>query len=190
MAVRPVPKVFHVEEYEGMYRAGVVPEDDRLELINGTIIQMTPIGDRHAESVGRLTMILAPRLSGRAIVWVQNPVNLSDLSQPQPDLSVLSPRGDFYGEGKPRPADTLLLIEVADSSLDFDRSVKAPLYAATGVPELWIVDVGARAIEVYRVPGPDGYAERRILVAGQERIAPEAFRDVEVSVEDVFGAQR
>lgn len=123
-------------------------------------------------------------------MWVQSPVNLSDLSQPQPDLSVLRLRSDFYGEGKPRPAETVLLIEVADSSLDFDRSVKAPLYAAAGVPELWIVDVGARAIEVHRAPGLDGYAERRMLAGGQERIAPLAFPDVEVSVEDVLGALR
>lgn len=189
MAVRPEPKLFRVEEYEALCRSGILADDDRLELINGTIIQMTPIGNRHAACVDRLNMTLAPRLAGRAIVRVQGPVTLSDLSQPQPDLSILRSDPNFYSGGHPGPADTVLMIEVADSSLAFDRSVKAALYAAAGVRELWIVDLTGSAAEVYRLPRPEGYAEYRRLTDPGDQLSPAAFPDVNFPLGDILDAQ-
>lgn len=186
MAVRPQPRLFTVEEYDRMGEAGILGEDDRVELINGEIVQMTPIGSHHAACVHRLVALLSKHVAGRAIVLVQNPVRASELSEPQPDLGLLRLRDDFYAEAHPGPDDVHLLVEVADSSLDYDRSVKAALYAAAGVPELWIVDLACRQIESCRLPGADGYREVRQVAAGG-RLAPLAFPDVSLAVNDIVG---
>lgn len=170
--------------------AGILDEDERVELIEGEIVQMTPIGPPHASVVTRLAVLFGARLSGRMIPWVQNPVVLRpQRSEPQPDLVLLRPKADFYGSGHPEPADTLLVIEVMDSSAAYDRRVKLPLYAQAGIVEVWLVDLEARAVEAYRRPTEEGYAERQVL-AGPGVLAPEAFPDLALTLADVFGEPR
>jgi len=184
--IEPVAHLFTVEEYEAMGRAGVFPDGKRLELLGGEIVEMTPIGSPHAATVKRLTRLLVTGLSERAIVGVQDPVVLSDLSEPQPDLVVLRPRADFYAEAHPRPEDVLLVIEVADTTGRWDRTVKRPLYAAAGVPEMWIVDVTARVIEVALEPAADGYRSIRQLGVA-DAVSPAAFPDLSITVAELFG---
>ena len=133
-----------------MGEVGIFTEDDRVELIEGEIIQMTPIGSPHAGRVARLNHVLMTAVGDRAIVQVQNPVILSPETEPQPDLMLLRPREDFYTGGHPQPKDVLLLIEVAHSSLNYDRNRKIPLYAAHGIPEVWLVDVDGARLIVFR----------------------------------------
>ncbi len=147
-----------VHDYHRMGEAGIFHEDDRVELIDGEIIDMAPIGSDHAGFINRLTRRFVMRLGDRAVLGVQNPVRLGDYSEPQPDFSVLKPRADDYISSIPVAADVLLLIEVANSSLGYDRKIKLPLYARHGIPEVWILNVPQRLIEAHRAPGPDGYA--------------------------------
>lgn len=150
-----------------MAQAGILAEDERVELIEGDLIDMTPIGSRHAGAVKRLASLLNAAVRGTAIVSVQDPIRLDRHSQPQPDLALLRPRADFYAEAHPQPADVLLIVEVAEASLDYDRDVKIPLYARYGIPEVWLLDVAGRSLTVYREPGSAGYAaQSRILKAG------------------------
>ena len=176
---------FTVADYHRMAHAGILGEGDRVELIDGEIIEMSPIGSRHAACVNRLTRLLVTKLGDRAVVAVQNPVRLSDLSEPQPDFAVLRPRQGAYADRHPGPADILLLIEVADTSLPVDEQVKAPLYAMAGIPELWIVDLGGRSIEVLLDPTEQGYRTAQ-RVRGTEAIRPFAFSDVEFVASDIL----
>jgi Uma2 family endonuclease len=185
VAIEPVAHLFTVEEYEAMGRAGVLPEGKRLELLRGEIVEMTPIGSPHASIVNRLTRILVSGLGDRAIVSVQNPLVLSDLSELQADVAVLKPRADFYASAHPRPDDVLLVIEVADTTGRWDRRVKRPLYAAAGVPEVWVVDVNERVVEVALEPVADDY-ERVLGLGGDATVSPAAFRDVTIAVADLF----
>lgn len=159
-----------------MVPAGLLSEGDRVELIDGEIIEMSALGSPHASCVGLLTREFSAWVGERALVWVQNPVRLSDLSEPQPDLMLLRPRPDCYAKGHPGPGDILLLVEVSDSSLAYDRQIKVPLYARARVAEVWVVDLSAQVIEVYRNPGPDGYADVSELHPGSS-VAPLAFPD-------------
>jgi Uma2 family endonuclease len=149
-------RLFNVDEYYRMAEFGIVREDERLELLEGEIIEMPPIGSHHSGAVNRLTALLTGRIGSQAIVSVQNPLRLSDVSSPQPDCALLQPRPDFYTGSHPVPEDVLLLIEVADRSLDTDQQVKLPLYARASIPEVWIVALNDDAIEVYRGPGEAG----------------------------------
>jgi Uma2 family endonuclease len=127
---------FTVDEYRRMGEVGILDEDERVELIEGEIVEMSPIGRRHAGIVNRLNDLFTFRLRGRAIVAVQNPISLgSKYSEPQPDLTLLRPRADFYADSRPEPPDVLLVVEVMDTSVERDRQVKLPLYARAGVPE-------------------------------------------------------
>ena len=149
----------NVDDYHRMAEAGILGEDDRVELIDGELIDMAPIGQGHAAAVNRLNRALVMAFGERAIVSVQNPVRLDRFSEPQPDFAVFRPRADFNATGeRPGPPDTLLVVEVADSSPRYDRTVKLPLYARTGIPEVWIIDLRRRVLEAHREPGPDGYA--------------------------------
>jgi len=185
MAVSLVRRAFTVAEYHRMAEAGILHEDDRVELLEGEIVEMSPIGDRHANCVARLTMLLPGRVSGRAIVWVQNPVRLSERSEPQPDVALLWFRPDFYPR-HPGPADVLLLIEVSETSLDTDRAVKVPLYARAGIPEVWLVDLLGEVVEVFREPGPEGYGRVERVGRGG-RVVPGALPDLFVNVDDILG---
>ena len=186
MATQVIRRRFTVNEYYLMAQAGILHEDDRVELLEGEIVEMVPIGSRHAACVNCLNRILSEGLRSRAIISVQNPIRLGEHSEPQPDLTLLRPRPDFYSDSHPDSADVILLVEVADTSEDYDREVKMPLYAQYGIPEAWLVDISSRSIQIYRDPGPEGYGD--IQQVGQGRsIAPQAFPGLGLVVEEVFG---
>jgi Uma2 family endonuclease len=172
-------------EYHRMAEVGILGEDDRVELIRGEIVQMSPIGRRHKAFVGNLSQLLAVRLAGRAVVWTQNPIVLAEDTEPQPDLAVLRRGAVSYKERDAWGEDALLLIEVADSSLAYDQSTKLRLYAEAGIPEYWVIDCTTEAIEIYRVPGPEGYRDVT-RVAGVATVAPQAFPDVELATTEIF----
>lgn len=167
-----------------MGRAGIFAPDSRVELIDGEIIEMNPIGWPHAGIVTTLTNLLVERYGEWALVSPQNPLHLSDVSMPQPDL-VLVRRVERRLD-HPTPADVLLVIEVSDSTLAFDRRVKLPLYAKAGVVELWIVDVQAQRVEAYRGPASEGYEEVHVHGVG-EAVGIEAVPGVELTVAEIFG---
>ena len=177
----------NVDEYYRMAEAGILGEDDRVELIDGDIIDMAPIGPGHEATVGGLTETLVLAFVGRAIVWPQNSIRLGRWSAPQPDLAVLRRRADFYSTGeRAGPEDVLLLIEVADSSLRYDRTVKLPLYARAGIAEVWIVDVKRGVVEVSRAPAGDGYAEMTTHQRG-ESVALSLAPEIVVKLDLIFG---
>ena len=168
-----------------MIDRGILQEDDRVELIRGEIINKMPIGDLHAASVNRLTRVLVARLSSLAIVSVQNPIRLDD-SEPEPDLSLLVPRDDFYGSGKPRPADIILLIEVSDTSLEFDRTVKRPLYAEAGIRELWIVNLEEDCLEVHRDPSSEANTAKSQSCRRGQEVEIAAVPGIKLAVADLL----
>jgi Uma2 family endonuclease len=176
---------FTREEYHRMAEVGILKPTDRVELIRGEIVQMSPIGRRHAAFVNNLTELLVTRLAGRAIVSVQNPVVLSDDTEPQPDFAVLRRRLPPYKDAEPAAEDVLLLIEVAESSLAYDRSTKLRLYAEAGVVEYWLVNTVAERVEIYRAPGSGGYGETH-RVTGLATLALQAFPDVSLTLAELF----
>lgn len=175
-----------VDDYYRMAEAGILAEDDRVELIDGEIIDMLPIGWDHAASVNGLAQALITACAGRAIVSVQNPIRIDHHNQPQPDFAILRLRPDNYRTGEPPgPADTLLLVEVADSSLRFDRAIKRPLYARAGIAEYWIVDLSRRVVDVHRSPVGDTYTESSSHGA-HETIALACAPDIVVPLGPIF----
>ncbi len=186
MAVALTRHRFTVDEYHWMARVGILGEDDRVELIDGEIVEMVPIGPTHVGSVIRFTGRLVRQYGDLAEVSVQNPVRLGEYSEPEPDLVLLRPRADSYRLALPTPADVLLVVEVADTSLAVDRRVKLPLYARAGILETWLVDLRHHRLHVHREPRADGYRVTRTLRRG-ERIAPLAFPDREIAVADLLG---
>ena len=186
MSAQPERHLFTVDEYERMGVVGLFGEDDRVELIEGEIVEMTPIGSRHAACVSRLNHLLSAAVRDRAIVSVQNPVRLGIRSEPQPDVALLVPRADFYAGGHPRPADILLVVEVAETSATWDRDVKARLHGAAGVGEAWVIDLAGGCVHVFTGPGPGGYAEVRQAVAG-DSLTPSGLGGVAVAVTDILG---
>jgi Uma2 family endonuclease len=158
---------YSVDDYEEMIRLGVLTERDRVELIRGEIVPKMAIGPRHSTCVKRFNQLLTQRATGRAITGIQDPVRLPD-SEPEPDVSLLRPRADFYESGHPQPSDIFLIIEVADSSLDDDRNIMKPLYAESGIQEYWIANLQDNCLEVHRGPQSDGtYQETRVLKRGE-----------------------
>lgn len=186
VATLPTRHRFTIHEYHRMGEVGIFDEDDRVELLDGEIVEMTPIGSHHTGTVNRLNALFTQRLGRRAVVSVQNPIILDDYSEPQPDLTILAARSDFYYDAHPRPADVLLAIEVSDSRRSYDRGVKLSLYAKRRLREVWLVDIPGNAIDVYRRPTAAGYREHRRLVRGQ-RITLLAFPRVQIRVADVLG---
>jgi len=186
MAVRLLPGPFTLESYHRLAELGVLDEDDRVELLDGQIVAMTPIGGAHAACVIRLTALLSRRAGDDTGISVQNPVVLAERWEPQPDLAVLRRDGGLSGAWLPGPQDVLLIIEVADTSLESDRDVKIPRYAAAGIPEAWLVDLGADAITVYRGPSPDGYRDV-ITVTGGGTLRPFLLPDITIAVDDILG---
>lgn len=177
---------FDVDDYYRMAEAGILTEDDRVELIEGEIINMSPIGRRHASCVDRLTMFFAPRLAGKAIVRVQNPFRISSFSEPQPDITLLKARDDFYSQAHPTPEDALLVIEVADSSVGYDRKVKMSLYARAGVPEAWVVNLPDDKLEAYSEPLNGSYQRVRELRRG-ESLTLKTLSSITISVDEILG---
>ena len=186
MSVSILKHMFTVDEYDQMGRSGIFSEDDRVELIEGEIIEMTPIGLRHAAGVARVGSIFFRLLDPTAIVWIQNPIRLSDNSEPEPDLTLLKPRADYYEQAHPTPADILLIVEVADTSFEFDTRVKVPLYAQHGILEVWVVDLDKKLIIRYRNPSPQGYTVIEQFHPGQT-LSPLAFPECKIAVKDILG---
>ena len=179
---------FTVDEYHRMAEAGILTEDDRVELLDGQIVAMTPIGPPHAGCVTQLTRLLVRALGDDATVSVQNPVVLGTHWEPEPDVAVLRFRADAYRTRHPRAGDVLLLIEVAETSTTTDRRLKLPAYAAAGIPDVWLADLGVHRIEVFRDPTPGGYKTMRIADRG-DTVTPRAFAGVSLRVDDILGAR-
>jgi Uma2 family endonuclease len=179
-------RLFTREEYHRMAEVGILKETDRVELIRGEIVEMSPIGRRHYAFVNNLGQLLILRLGGRAIVAVQGPIALADDTEPEPDLAVIRRRTPSYKEREAFADDAFLLIEVADSSLAYDRSTKLRLYAAAGIPEYWVVNCVTESIEVHRAPHTDGYREVLRVAVPTDTVAPQAFSDVVLTLAEIF----
>lgn len=183
MVARVATRKFTVDEFHRMAEAGILNEDDRLELLDGQIVEMAPIGDPHALTVDRLNRVFVLALQGLPVlVRVQNPVRLSDDTELYPDISIVTDRGDEYWHRGPVPSDCLLLVEVADTTLNYDRRTKALRYARAGVSELWIVNLTAGVLEVFTSPTAAGYSSRAAYRRG-ESIAPSAFPDNQIGLD-------
>ena len=183
----PTRRRISVHEYHAMGEVGILGMDERVELIDGEIITMSPIGPEHGASVDTGTYFLVSLVRNRAIVRVQGNVRLDEYNEPEPDFTLLKWRDDFYRHQLPGPDDVLLIIEVSDSSLSYDRNRKLALYAHFGVPEVWIANILARVVEVYRDPVDGEYTNSRVYSPG-ETLSPVAFEDVEIPVSQFIGA--
>ena len=177
-------RLFSVDDYYAMAEAGILAPDERVELLDGEIIKMAPIGGRHANCVGQLTDLMSA-VGRRALVWVQNPVRLDTGSEPQPDLMLIKRRG--YSSAHPGPGDVLLLIEVSDTTIDLDRSDKLPLYARVGIPEVWIVNLPDECVEVYTEPAGEGSTASQVVGVDGE-VSPAAFPDISLPVRQIIPA--
>jgi Uma2 family endonuclease len=175
-----------VDEYEHMGKAGVFTPDERLELLEGEIYEMSPIGSPHAACVKYLNALLNRLFSGKMIVCIQDPIRLDDFSEPQPDIALVRWRDDFYKSSHPTPADVLLVIKVADSTVESDRSYKMPLYAKAGIPEVWLVNLADETIELYAEPDDGVYRISKNFKRGEEAQA-HAVADLRVNVADILG---
>ena len=185
-----------VADFHRMGEAGILRPDDRVELIAGEIIDMSPIGSLHAALVAKMSMLFSRHVGDRAIVWAQNPVALDDVSQPQPDVAILRPRPDCYAAAHPGPADVLLVVEVADTTLPFDLAVKVPLYAAAGIPETWVIDAVTLRTHCFRRPAGGRFTAEEIiapdvpLVCGGETAAGEALAGLSFTMSSLLPAPR
>ena len=186
MAITIARRRFTVAEYHRMAEAGILRYKERVELIEGEIVDMTPIGRRHMACVDRLTRFFVRGVGDEAIVRVQGSLRLHEHSEPEPDLVILRPRADFYAESDAGPADALLIVEVADTSEHYDRQVKVPLYARAGIPEVWVVDLTAATVTAYRGPSATGYTEA-IVATGTDELSPLAFPELSLSAARILG---
>lgn len=168
MVTEVVKRLINVDEYYKMAEVGILKPDDHVELVNGEIFQMSPIGSRNAAVVDRLARKLNQLLPDQINIRVQNPIRFDMNNEPEPDISLLKYKADDYASTHPVPADVLVLVEVAGSSIRFDKEVKVPLYAAYGIREYWIIDLDANQIEVFSKPHGDSYTKTRIFRPGDE----------------------
>lgn len=179
-------KKFSADEFHKMIEGGMFIEDDRVELLDGRIVDMTPPGSGHAGCVKGLNRTFAVRVGDRPILSVQDPLSLDPFSEPQPDFALLVPRSDIYRSNHPRAHEVLLVVEVADSSVRWDRETKIPLYARHGIQEAWLVNLVDQHIEVYREPSIKGYKSIRHAFVG-DTVSPLAFPDIILKVEEILG---
>ncbi|MBE9206396.1 Uma2 family endonuclease [Nostoc sp. LEGE 06077] len=186
MTVQLLRHKFTVQQYHKMIESGVLTEDDRVQLIRGEIIEMSPIGTKHAACVKCLNKLLSSKLRDRVLIAIQDPVELSDNSQPQPDVALLKPRDDFYAAAHPQPQDIFLLIEVADSTIIYDREEKIPLYAEANIIAVWLVDINEQVVEVYQQPSATEYQDIQKFSGGESLSIP-GFPDVTITVNEIFG---
>jgi Uma2 family endonuclease len=184
----PTERRFTVEEYHRMGEAGILHEDDRVELLDGRLYAMPPIGSSHASRVDRLTRLLVLHVGDEATVRVQNPIRIGPDSEPEPDLALVDPNDETYRERHPQPEEVLLLVEVADATEDFDRSTKLSLYARAGISEYWVVSLPDERVYVHREPTEDDYGLRltrksgdAVTVAALPELAP-------ILVDEILGA--
>jgi Uma2 family endonuclease len=186
MAVQLARRRFTRAEYHKMVEAGILEPRDRVELIDGEIVEMSPIGPRHMACVARLNRFFTRGVGDDAIVQIQGSIALEDEGEPEPDVVLLRPRADFYATAIATAEDTLLIVEVADSSETYDRLTKTPQYAWHGIPELWLVDLNRDRVTVSTGPSARGYTTTRVYRRG-ESLSPLAFPDLSITVDDILG---
>jgi Uma2 family endonuclease len=188
MAVQfePPYRPISVDEFDKMAELGIIGPDERVELVDGRIVPLEPMNPPHASIVARIADALHRRLSGHALIWQQLPIVVTDRSKPLPDVALVRKQADYYGTRLPGPADVIAVVEVSDTRLAFDRGEKLRLYAKAAIPEYWVVDVNARAIEVFREPHDLGYAPPAVAKPG-DMVAFAAFADRAFAVEELVG---
>lgn len=186
MRIETTKKLFTVDEYYKMAEAGILTPQDRVELIDGEIIWMSPIGNRHLGCVNGANDAFNAAFRGKAVVSVQNPLRLSNYTEPEPDVVLLKPRKDAYRRKRPMAEDALLVVEVADTTLKYDRDTKLPRYAAAGIPEVWIENLEADRLRVYREPAGNSY-RTRLTFKPEDSVSVLAFPDVSFGVGELLG---
>ncbi|NET28262.1 Uma2 family endonuclease [Okeania sp. SIO1I7] len=186
MAVELLRQLFTVDQYYKMQDAGVLTGNERVELIRGEIIKMSPMGIRHPACVKCLAELFILRLAQTVTVGIQDPVRLNNTSEPQPDVSLLQRRPDFYRTQQPQPENVFLLIEVSDTTIKYDREVKVPLYAENNIVEVWLVNLTEECLEVYRQPKGNGYEIVQTFQKG-ETVTIQAFPNVTFTVDEILG---
>ncbi len=174
-----------VNEYYELADTGGLPANKRVELLEGEIYEMTPIGNRHAYGVSALHTFFSRQLNEKAVIWIQHPLRLSDYSEPEPDVMLLKPPLERYKGRHPMPDDVYLIVEVADSSLHYDRKKKIPIYAAYGIPEYWLVDLERGLVEVYHEAASGGYRQME-QYSGKQTISPMRFPECRLVVNDLL----
>ena len=175
----------NLAEWQKMGESGIFNPESRLELINGEILEMSPIGSNHSGHINRLNKLFSKLIPDDVITSVQNPLQLNDLSEPEPDFMLLRPEPEFYSSRHPKAEDVLLLIEVADSSLEYDRIQKQRLYALHNVPEYWLLNLNDQCLEVYRQPHDENYAEKTTLRNG-DRVALTQLSNLTIEVVEIL----
>jgi Uma2 family endonuclease len=182
----PRPMPISVDLYHYMAEQGMFEPDERVELIDGEIFAMSPVGSLHVRCVNFLNDFLVRKLGEGFLVSVQNPIISANDTEPQPDLTILRRNHDLYISHLPTGRDTLIVIEVADTSASFDRNRKFPKYAQAGIPEAWLVDLKRDAVEVHTAPGPNGYGEVKTLRRG-DRLSSTVIPTIDLSVDEILG---
>lgn len=185
MTIQIARRQFTVADYARMRESAILAEDDRVELLDGEVREMSPIGPIHAAIVKRLNTLLGRLLDTTVILSIQDPIQLNDYSEPQPDLAILQHRDDFYAAAHPVADDVLLVIEVADSSVEYDREEKMPRYAAAQIPEAWLVDVAGDVVEQYWQPRNGKYLLKRLVERG-DTIVAQSVSKLEIAVDAIF----
>jgi Uma2 family endonuclease len=185
MEIEVTKKLFTVHDLRQMEQAGILHEDERIELIDGEIVQMSPVGRRHTVCVNRANTLFVRALDHRALLSPQNPLRLSDWTMPMPDIVAFKYRDDFYAQKEPTHEDVFFVLEVSDSSLSYDLKVKLSRYASAGIPEYWIADVQNDILRVHRSPTANTYAVALTLGPG-EHVSPDAFPDIRFRVEEIL----
>lgn len=184
--VRPDIRLISSAEYHRMAEVGILAADEQVELIAGQIVRKMPKGPAHSAVCKLVEKILERKLSDRVIVRMQDPIQLDDYSEPEPDIAVVYPRGDFYMEHHPTPEDVYLVVEVSDSTVQQDLGTKASLYAQAGITDYWVLNVAARQLHVFREPLAGEY-QRQTILKSQQSISPLAFANCSISVSECFG---
>lgn len=185
MAVQPTKLCFTVNDYYRMAEAGIFAEDARLELVNGEVIEMTPIGSRHAACVKKLTELLYNSLSKKVQIGVQDPILLNDFTEVRPDISLLRRKKDFYAKRHPNANEVYLVIEIADTSITYDRSIKLPLYAQAGIAEIWIIDLQNEVVEISSDPDGGDFLKKTIYKTG-ESVRSNIFPELIIPVNEIL----
>jgi Uma2 family endonuclease len=189
MSTEVIKKRFTVDEYYRMAEVGILRPEDRVELIDGEIIQMSPVGHRHMARVNRSNSLFIRAFGEKAVVSPQNPVQLSDWTEPQPDIVVFKPKSDFYESKKPTSRDVLLVLEISDTTLRYDMKIKLPHFAAALIPEVWIQDINGDCLHVFRQPQGNRYVTAMQLKRG-DFVHALAFPEIRLSIDDLLGTEK
>jgi Uma2 family endonuclease len=186
MSVQLLRRKFTVEQYHKMAEAGILTQDDKVELIRGEVLEMQSVSTKHTTCVRRVSNLLSRHLGDKVLVSIHNPVELNSTSEVQPDVALLKPSEDFYETAHPQPRDVFLLVEVVDSTVKYDREVKIPVYAEDSITEVWLVDLEEEFIEVYRDPSAYGYQNIQKFTREQS-LSTQTFRHVSFAVDEILG---